>query len=123
MDVDFGIHNSPYEAEAIRAAIEATELRSGYMKTIREICGEHGYNVPAFRRWLHRNGIKSVNSKYVYDRKQNNPAIQFIVNFDAEEKELVEKYMRAGGAISRTDFVRKAVASYIEKIKKQPVAV
>lgn len=114
---EFGIHNSPYEAEAINAAIEASELHHGYMKALREICEQYHYNFHAFRRWLLRNNIKSRTSKYSllrYRTHWKNYA-QITVNITVEEKVFLSKYL-AEHKISRKEFVNKAVKAYIKSI-------
>jgi hypothetical protein len=115
---DFGNHNSPYAAKAINAAIEAAELRDGYMQTLRDICREHGYNFQAFRRWLLRNGLKSAKSKYnaAHRNAVYKNYAQIVVNITVEEKMFIDEYL-SKHKLCRTEFVNKAVRHYIEFVK------
>lgn len=114
-----GPYTAPYSEEAIQEAREAAESgRAGlYFDTLRAICETEGYDLRAFRRWLHRNGVKvREQSKRIWPKGYT----QIVVNLSPEEKAVIDQCRdTAGQYVNRTEFVRRAVVHYIKTAVKQ----
>lgn len=107
--------SAPYTQESISEAKEASKKRSGYMETLRVICEREGYNLISFRRWLHRNGIRSSATAAAKKTKTYMPGYrQFTFNVPKEYVSLIDTYRRKKN-ISRTKLVQLALSEFIER--------
>lgn len=115
-----GPYTAPYSEEAIQEAREAAESgrEAGfYFMTLRAICETEGYDLRAFRRWLHRNGVRvRENTKRMWPKGY----AQIVVNLSPDEKDIIDMARGENDLpMTRTEFVRRAVVHYIKHITKR----
>lgn len=111
--------SAQYSESAIFEAMTAATKKRGYMQALKEICARDGYQLINFRRWLHRNGVRSNATAAVNRVKSPLKGYQqFVVNLPKEYIALMDKF-RGAKDLSRTEIVKRAVMDYIQNRGKR----